>query len=109
MKKRVEESVYQVVVATVGDYERMRRLLKSDTLSRTQIDELGRKVNAIDNALIAVCSGECEGVREALLSDIAEKRGFEKCRSKEYYGTAKTFFKRKRDAICLIAEMMGLV
>lgn len=109
MNKILEDSVYKVVVATVGDYDRMRRLIeKGDIEGRRAIDFL-RRIDAIDNALIAVCKGECDAARLALLSDIAKERGFEKSASKQYFTSINTFKRRKRETIVMIAEMLGLV
>ena len=109
MVKSLEDSVYKVVVATVGDYDRMRRMVEKGAVEGRRAIEFSRRIDAIDNALIAVCKGECEAARQALLSDIALERGFERSAAKQYYATIKTFRRRKREAIEMIAEMLGLV
>jgi hypothetical protein len=109
MKKGVESSVYRVVVATAADYNRMKRAIDSHSLGKDQALELSRKVNAIDNALLAVCEGECDAARSALLSDIARMRGFKNSAGKAYYASRATYTRRKREAVRMIAIMLGLV
>lgn len=109
MNKIMEDSVYKVVVATVGDYDRMRRMLEKGTVEGKKALEFARRIDAIDNALVAVCKGECEAVRVALLYDIARERGFDKSAAKQYFTSINTFKRRKREAIEMIAEMLGLV
>ena len=109
MTKILENSVYKVVVATVGDYDRMRRMLDKGTVEGRRAIEFSRRIDAIDNALVAVCKGECEAARLALLSDIARERGFEKSAAKQYFASVNTFKRRKRETVEMIAEMLGLV
>ncbi len=109
MKKWIDNSVYDVVVATVGDYRRMKKLINDGTVTLEQAVVFAKKISAIDNALVAVCQGDGERAREALLTDIAERRGFERCISKKYYPARNTFLRRKERAVCLIAEMLGLL
>ena len=98
-----------MVVATAGDYHRMKRLLDSGETSRSQTVVFVKKVSAIDNALIAVCSDEKPEARLALLDDIANKRGFEKGVSVKFYTTSGVFWRRKKDAIYMIAKMLELI
>ena len=106
---KIEKSVYRVVVAEVGDYERMKRKVESGNLTREQIISFTRKIAAIENAMCAVCDGECERARVALISDIAHERGYQKASAKEFYGSRGTFDRRKGEAIEMIAAMLGLV
>lgn len=106
---KIEKSVYRVVVAEVGDYERMKRKIESGNLTRDQIISFTRKITAIENALCAVCEGECERAKSALISDIANERGYQKASAKQYYGSRGTFDRRKNEAIEMIAAMLGLV
>ena len=106
---KIEKSVYRLVVAEVGDYERMRRKLDKGNLTKDQIIGFTRKVAAIDNALCAVCEGEGEKAKALLLSDIANDRGYYKSSAREIYVCKGTFDRRKRDAIEMIATMMGLI
>ncbi len=109
MGKKIEKSVYKVVVATVGDYDRMKRKVESGNLTRDQLIDFTRRISAIDHAICAVCEGECDRVKEALLSDIAQSRGYGNSASKVFYGSSATFKRRKSEAISTIASMMGLV
>lgn len=109
MKKWIEGSVYDLVVATASDYRRMKRLLSEGNVTLDQAVVFTRRISAIENALIVACKGEGERVREAMLTDIAERRGFERSVSKKYYPARATFVRRKERAVCLIAEMLGLL
>lgn len=106
---RLEKTVYDVVVSVVADYSRMKKLLEKDNLTRQQAAEFTRKVSAVDNALIAVCDGETEEVRDALRSDIAHRRGFQRGAAKKYYTFGQTYEKRKSDAVRMIAKMLDLI
>ena len=76
MSRVLEKSVYRLVVAEVGDYERMKRKVESGNLTREQIISFTRKISAIENAICAVCDGESERAKSALISDIANERGY---------------------------------
>ncbi len=106
---RMQKTVYDVVVAVVADYGRMKKMLEKGNLTREQVAAFTRKVTAIDNALLAVCDGEPEEVREALMSDIAHRKGFERGSAKEYYTVSGTYEKRKADAVRMIAKMLNLI
>lgn len=109
MGKKMETSVYKVVVAVVGDYDRMKRRVESENLPKDQLVDFTRKLSAIDHAMCAVCDGECECLKEALISDIAQSRGYVNSASKVFFGSPATFKRRKSDAISMIAAMMGLI
>jgi hypothetical protein len=109
MSRVLEKSVYRLVVAEVGDYDRMKRKVESGNLTREQIISFTRKISAIENAICAVCDGESERAKSALISDIANERGYIKACSKEYYASRSTFDRRKNEAIEMIAAMLGLV
>ncbi len=106
---RLEKSVYDLVVATVADYERMNRMVVQGGLPPDQMVVFVRKISAIDHALTVVCDGEREEVKRALLSDIAERRGYDRSRSKELFGSRKLFYARKGQAVHFIARMMDLI
>lgn len=102
-------SAYEAIVATVADYERMKRTLSLAELSKEQFLELTKRVNAIENAICVVCEGEPYAAGQALLRDIANHRGFEGCEAKRYYTAKSTFDRRKNDAIRTIGKMLGIV
>ena len=106
---KFEKSVYDIVVSVAADYGRMHRLLSEGCISREQAIYFTKQIGAIDHALLAVCHDEDEDARLALLDDIAHRRGFEKAISARYYGTSGTFWRRKNDAIELIAKMLCLI
>ena len=106
---RIQKTVYDVVVATVADYGRMKKMLEKGNLPREQTAAFARRVAAIDNALLAVCDGESEEVRAALLRDIAYRRGYERSEAREYYPAVATLERRKREAVRMIGKMLGIV
>ena len=105
---KTAKTVYDVVVALVADYGRMKRLLEKGNITRDQAIFYAKSVAAIDNALIAVCRGEPHEVVEALREDIAERHGFERATSRAYYNTHYVYNKRKCDAVDLMAKMLNL-
>lgn len=107
--ERLPKSVYNLVVATVADYDRMRSLIDKNQVSREQMKEFTRKISAIDNALVAVCDGEQSAVREALRLDISQKRGYDRSVARSYCMTERTFFRRKQETMLLIAKMLELI
>jgi hypothetical protein len=107
--ERLPKSVYNLVVATVADYDRMKILIEKNQISREQTATFVRKISAIDNALVAVCDGERSDVRDALRLDIAQKRGYERGFARSYYTSEPTYVRRKQDAILLIAKMLELI
>ena len=106
---KLEKSVYDVVVATVADYERMNRMVAQGGLPPDQIAVFVRRISAIDHALTVVCDREREEVKRALLRDIAERRGYERSISRELFGSRKLFYKRKGQAVHFIARMLDLI
>ena len=106
---KLEKTVYDVVVATVADYGRMKKMLDKGSLTKAQAIEITRKLDSVDNALITVCDGEAEEAIEALRYDIAHRNGFEYATSKGYYTSRGTYDKRKSDAIVLMAKLMSLI
>lgn len=106
---RCEKTVYDVVVATISDRVRMRRMLDKGNLTKEQAADFSRKLAALDNAMIAVCEGESHEAREALLSDIAHRRGYENAEAKRFYTARNTFDRRKAEAVTMIARMLGLI
>lgn len=102
-------SAYEAIVATVADYERMKKTLNVAELSKEQYFELTKRVNAIENAICAVCEGEPYAAGQALLRDIANHRGFERSEAKKYYPVLTTYERRKRDAIRTIGKMLGII
>jgi hypothetical protein len=108
-KIKVDKSAYAVVVAIVADYSRMKKMLEKDSTSKAQVAEITKRVSAIDNALAVICEGEREEVKDALLIDIGERRGFERAVSREFYSSRNTFEKRKHEAVELIAKFMLIV
>lgn len=106
---KIEKTVYDIVVAVAADYGRMQRLIGSGEISREMSAGFVRKVCAIDHALTVVCDGEREEVKQALLVDIAERRGFERSVARSFYSTKRVFDKRKGQAIALIARMLDLI
>lgn len=106
---KLEKTVYDVVVATVADYWRMKKMLDKGSLTKAQAIEITRKLDSVDNALITVCDGEAEEAIEALRYDIAHRNGFEYATSKGYYTSRGTYDKRKSDAVVLMAKLMSLI
>lgn len=102
-------TAYDVVVATVSDYWRMKKLLDTGQLTREQVAVFTRKVTAIENAICAVCDGEDAEAGRALLRDIAYRRGYERSEAKAYYPAVATFERRKREAVRMIGRMLGVV
>lgn len=102
-------SAYEAIVATVADYERMKKTLETATLSREQMIALMKRVDAVENAICAVCEGEPYAAGQALLRDIANHRGFERSEAKKYYPVLTTYERRKRDAIRTIGKMLGII
>lgn len=109
MKKRLEDSVYRLVVAEVGDYERKKRKLAEGKLSPEQIVEYSRKTSAIEDALLSVCRGETFEAMDALRTDIAQGRGFKCSAAKTIYVSRATYSRRKREAVWSIATMLRLI
>lgn len=109
MRKWLDGSVYDIVVATAADCKRMKRLVCEGELTAEQAAAFVRRISAVEYALIAVCEGERAAVRDALLTDIAERRGFERSVSRKYYPARSTFMRRKERAVRLMAEMLGLL
>ena len=105
---RIQRSVYDVVVAVVSDYGRMKKLLDKGNLTREQTISFTKKVAAVDNALLVVCENESEEIMDALREDIAQKRGFSRSAAKAFY-EEKTFIKRKSEVIRQIARLMNLI
>ena len=106
---KIEKTVYDIVVAIAADYGRMQKMIGNGEISRGMLAAFARKVCAIDHALTVVCDGEREEVKQALLVDIAERRGFERSVARSFYSTKRVFDKRKGQAIALIARMMDLI
>lgn len=107
--EKIAKTVYDLVVSTVADYDRMRKMIDKGNISQTQTATFTRKLAAIDNALIAVCDKEQIAAREALRLDISQKRGFERGFARSYYTSKNTYESRKREAILLIAKMLELI
>ena len=106
---KCERTVYDVVVATVADRKRMIRMLEDGEVSKAQAAAFSRKIAAIDNAMIAVCDGESTEAREALLRDIAHRKGYERGEARAFYSAEATYVRRKADAIKMIARMLELI
>jgi hypothetical protein len=106
---KLEKTVYDVVVATVADYGRMKKMLDKGNLSKNQAVEITRKLDAVDNALMTVCDGEPEAAIEALRHDIAHRKGFENASSREFYSALCTFQRRKNESVVLIAKLLNLI
>ena len=109
MKKRLEESVYRLVVAEVGDYDRKKKRLAEGHLTTDQVAEYTRKTSAIENALLSVCRGESLEAQNALRADIALGRGFNSSAAKNIYISRSTYSRRKREAVWSIAVMLRLI
>lgn len=109
MNNKIPQSVYKLVVAEVGDYERKKRLLEQGKLPRESIIAYTKSVCAIEYALLSVCAGECAKARDALRSDIALGRGFRNGAAKQYYTGRGTYTCRKRQVIDAIARALGLI
>ena len=107
--KGLPESVYKLVVAEVGDYERKKQALEKGGLSREQAIEYDRKVTVIDTALQSACAGETRAAQRALLSDIAAVRGYHHGAAAAYYPSKKTYIKRKGQAVTTIAKLLELI
>ncbi len=103
------KTAYDVVVATVADYERMRKLVEGNSISIDKVGNLTRKLAAIEDAMLAVCDGEEPEAARALMRDIAYRRGYERSEAKKYYPAVATFERRKRDLINMIAKMLGII
>ncbi len=105
---RLPRSVYDIVVAVVSDYDRMKKLLDKGEVTREQAIRFTKKISAVDDALLVVCEGEDEDVMAALRRDIGDRRGFSRSLTKDYY-SEKCFTRRKSDAIRLIAHLLNLI
>lgn len=106
---KLDKQVYDIVVATVADYRRMQEIIEKGKAPREQLALFVKRVNAIDNALIAICKGERHELRESLMVDIAERRGYERSMSRSYFASRKSFDKRKTEAVELIAKFLWLI
>ena len=106
---KLPKTVYDMVVAIVSDYGRMKRMLEKGNVTREQAVLFTRYVTAVDNALVAVCEGEDPDVYELLRADIAERNGFENSHSMTYYITKYSYDRRKSDTIVLIARMLSFI
>ena len=109
MNNKIPKSVYKLVVAEVGDYERKKRLLEEGKLPRESIVVYTKSVCAIESALLSVCELEPAEAIDALRSDIALGRGFKNSVAKRYYTTKGTYMRRKRHAVTIIARALGLI
>lgn len=109
MATKLPRSVYDMVVAIVSDYGRMKKLLEKGSVTREQAVLFTRYISAVDDALVAVCQGEDPHVYDLLRADIAERKGFENSHCLKYYSTRYMFETRKSDTVVLIARMLSLV
>ena len=107
--KAIPESVYKLVVAEVGDYERKKKALEKGDLTREKAVEYGRKVAIIDTAMHSACIGECAEAQKALMSDIASMKGYKNGAARQYYLTKGTYIRRKRHAVTIIAKLLELM
>lgn len=107
--KSVPDSVYRLVVAEVGDYQRKKKALEGRDLSRDKIIEYGKKIAIIDTAMQSACFDEVPEAKEALMSDIAENKGFKNGVARKYYTTKGTYIRRKRHAVILLAKLLELM
>ena len=107
--KGVPESVYRLVVAEVGDYDRKKKALEKGGLSREKMVEYGRKVAVIDTAMESVCLNECPEAKRALMADISSMRGYKNGEAREFYTTKGTYIRRKRQALTIIAKLLELM
>ena len=105
---RLPRSVYDIVVAVVSDYDRMKKLLDKGEVTREQAIRFTKKISAVDDALLVVCEGEDEDVMLALRRDIGEKRGFVRSYAKAFY-EERVFENRKREAIWQMARLLNLI
>lgn len=106
---KVDKHVYDIVVATVADYRRMKSIIEKNKAPREQVALFAKNVTAIDNAMAVVCKGERQELKDNLLHDIAERRGYERSLSRSFFATHKSFDRRKNEAITLIAEFLWLI
>ena len=105
----IEKSVYDRVVAVAADYGRMQKKLSSGDVTREQAAGFTKAICAVDHALEVVCEGERKEVRVALLTDIAERRGYERSVARAFYQTRRVFEKRKAQVIRLIARLLDMI
>lgn len=106
---KTTKTVYDIVVAMVADYNRMKKMLDKGNITREQAIFFARSVAAIDNALLAVCHDEPREALDALRFDIAERHGFERATARVYYNTNYLYNKRKSDVVEMIARMLNLI
>lgn len=98
-----------MVVATVADYERMKKIVEKNNTSPERLMSISKKIAAIDNAIIAVCDGEDIEAGRALMRDIAYRRGYSRSEAKKYYPASATFERRKHDLVSMIGKMLGVI
>lgn len=107
--KSMPDSVYKLVVAEVGDYDRKKEALEKGDLPREKIIEYSRKLAAIDTAISSACSGEGTRAKTALMFDIANLKGYNNGLARQYYLTKGIYMRRKREAMTSIARILELL
>lgn len=107
LDKRITKTVMEIVESLCADYPRRRRL--ADYLSYTngneaKIDQI-RSINAnIDEGLKEVD----EGLREYMLSDIANRNGYGRSMASPFI-RKDSYYAQKNKAILKIAQLFDLV
>ncbi len=101
---RIPDEVEKIIIAICNDYPRRKRALdRGEAHGQTKRYFL-RLNNAIDEALSEECD---EWVRQDMLTDIAENRGFRKTRS--CYLTQRGYYDSKRRVKHALARKLHLL
>ena len=102
-KHELPTSVVVVVYAICADYDRREREMKFGVVSGDVLERYAEINRTIESALLCVESD----LREDLLSDIAEKRGFERSRISPLL-SKNAYYRRRRRVIYEIAAGLKL-
>ncbi len=101
---RIPKDVEKVITALCHDYPRRRRLLDKNLVGGN-VRKFFLHINGIiDKALEEECE---EGIRESMLEDLAENRGYRK--SPIYCISQDAYYDRKRRLRISIARKLNLI
>ena len=105
---KLPRSLGFLVVDLVADYDRREEELRRSRMGKAilrRYDDLNR---AIDGAIDAVYRGEIDAAKRAMRRDIARRRGYLNCESKQWMSEGM-FYRRKKWCKREIAERMGWI
>ena len=107
LDRRISKTVLELIEKLCADYPRRKRIVECNFRTKTS-DEAVEKFKKTNETIDKAMEGVDKGLRDYILSDIANRNGYERSMASPYI-TKNSYYAQKNKAIYSMALLFHLI